>query len=170
MIGPDRLLGFRVFGMRTDKEKVVERPPTPWFSIAVATGGGVGFLPLAPGTWGSIVGVLLFLGFSWLGVLVYLPLILLLSLLGVWASDQAEFFFQKHDDGRIVIDEVVGQLLTLTPLIPLRPPGDLGLQNSGGFGVFYALVVTGFVAFRVLDMWKPGVVRWADKNVSGGWA
>jgi phosphatidylglycerophosphatase A len=147
---------------------VVKNPSAPWhpwLPISIATAGGVGFLPLMPGTFGSIVGAMLFVGFSCLSLGVHLPLVLALSLVGIWASDHAEVVFEQHDDGRIVIDEVVGQLLTLTPLIPLC---GLGLQVFGGMDVFYSLVVTGFVAFRVLDVWKPGVVRWAERNISGG--
>lgn len=148
--------------------RLVNSPTAPWpawLPIGIATAGGVGFLPLMPGTYGAVVGVGLFVALSGFGLFVHLGLTVVLSLLGVWASDQSERFFEKHDDGRIVIDEVVGQLLTLTPLIPLR---EVGLRVFWGVDVFSSLVVTGFVAFRVLDVWKPGVVRWAEKNISGG--
>jgi phosphatidylglycerophosphatase A len=76
--------------------------------------------------------------------------------LGVWASDQSEAAFGCKDDGRIVIDEVVGQLLALAPLcwpgVPASP----------------AAVVTGFVLFRCFDIWKPWPVRWAERALPGG--
>jgi phosphatidylglycerophosphatase A len=151
-------------------------------SLAIATGAGVGFLPLAPGTFGSLLGVLLFFPLSKLGLPVYVVLLVLLSLLGIWASSRAEEHFDRPDDGRIVIDEVVGQLITLTPLIPLSlfsvTLGDLGIGNPGngdsgtalpaGLDVFSLLVVTGFVAFRLFDIWKPGMVGWAERKLSGG--
>ena len=74
--------------------------------------------------------------------------------LGVWAADRAERIYGE-DDGRIVIDEVVGQLLTLAPLLFWGPLSFLGL-------------VTGFVTFRVLDIWKPGPVGWAERRFEGG--
>ena len=111
---------------------------------------------MAPGTWGSAVGVLLFLPLSAAGTAVYAAALALLLAAGIWAAGQAERAFGK-DDGRIVIDEVVGQLLALAPLLadPARLRSPLWL-------------VTGFVAFRVFDVWKPGPVRWAERRFSGG--
>jgi phosphatidylglycerophosphatase A len=74
--------------------------------------------------------------------------------LGVWAADRAEVIYGK-DAGRIVIDEVLGQLLTLAPLLVL------GRASP-------AALVTGFVTFRVLDIWKPGPVGWAERRFEGG--
>jgi phosphatidylglycerophosphatase A len=114
---------------------------------------------VAPGTFGSALAVLVFvlfsptrptplglglLGVSWLALLA----------LGVWAADRAERMYGE-DDGRIVIDEVLGQLLTLAPLLVWGPASALGL-------------VTGFVTFRLLDIWKPGPVAWAERNFEGG--
>lgn len=79
-----------------------------------------------------------------------------MTALGIWAADVAERAYGRKDDGRIVIDEVAGQLLTLLPLIPA------GRAWSPGW------LVTGFVAFRVLDVWKPGPVRWLQDNLRGG--
>lgn len=135
--------------------------------LAIATAAGIGFFPIAPGTFGSLLGVFVFLLIAPLGLLPYVLCFGVISLLGVWASDRAEEIFRRADDGRIVIDEVAGQLLTLTPLVLLR---DFGPETHtiGGVDIFFSLVVTGFVAFRVFDVWKPGVVRWAEENVSGG--
>jgi phosphatidylglycerophosphatase A len=79
---------------------------------------------------------------------------LALLALGVWAADRVERIYGE-DDGRIVIDEVLGQLLTLAPLLVWGPASLVGL-------------VTGFVTFRVLDIWKPGPVGWAERNFEGG--
>jgi phosphatidylglycerophosphatase A len=139
--------------------------------LTIATGGGVGLLPIAPGTFGSLVGVFVFTLVAPLGLVPYLACFVVISLVGVWASDRAEEIFRRADDGRIVIDEVAGQLLTLVPLVALRgflPPPHSSQQTIGGVDLFFSLVVTGFVVFRVLDVWKPGMVRWAEENVSGG--
>jgi phosphatidylglycerophosphatase A len=125
-------------------------------ALLLATAGGVGYAPVAPGTAGSLVGVLLYLPFSGLGPWVYVLTTLGLLFLGIWAADEAERFYGREDDGRIVIDEVVGQLLTLAPLALLRAPPSL------------LLMVTGFVAFRVLDIWKPLPVAWAERSFGGG--
>jgi phosphatidylglycerophosphatase A len=77
---------------------------------------------------------------------------------GVWAAGQAERVFARKDDGRIVIDEVVGQLLALAPLAALAP----GLRRHPG------LLAAGFLLFRLLDIWKPGPVRRAERAFQGG--
>jgi phosphatidylglycerophosphatase A len=77
---------------------------------------------------------------------------------GTWAAGEAERAFGSEDDGRIVIDEVVGQLLALAPLFALPAPSRTK----------FLAVVTGFVAFRAFDIAKPGPVRWAERRFEGG--
>ncbi len=102
-----------------------------------------------------------------MGVLVFWPLAALsaplyaltvagLVFVGVWAADEAERAWSRPDDGRIVIDEVAGQLIALSPLVFLELPHG------------WASVVTAFVLFRVFDVWKPGPVRWAERGGRGG--
>jgi len=148
------------------------------FAVWLATAGGLGFGPWAPGTWGALATALLFPPlFAGLGVLGYGVLVIAVTAVGVWASTAAERDFGRHDDGRIVIDEVAGQLVTLWPLVPLhgRPLGFFDLSfglatDSGAFEVslFSLLVVTGFVAFRWFDIRKPGAVRWAERRFEAG--
>jgi phosphatidylglycerophosphatase A len=135
---------------------VTPAPLARSLALAVATGAGAGFSPVAPGTAGAALGVLLFWPLSALPLPLYAVTVLGAIGLGVWASDLAERHFGGKDDGRIVIDEVAGQLVTLLPLLPL------GRAHSLGW------VVTGFVAFRVFDVWKPGPARWLEESLSGG--
>ena len=65
----------------------------------------------------------------------------------------------SHDDGRIVIDEVVGQMLTLAPLIALAPAA--GRRAP-------AWLFAGFLLFRLLDIWKPPPIAWAERSFEGG--
>jgi len=125
-------------------------------ALLVATGAGSGYAPVAPGTFGSALGVLLYLPFAQLGPWLYLLTTLALLSLGIWAADEAEGRLGRKDDGRIVIDEIVGQLLTYAPLVVA------GVPASPGW------LVTGFVLFRGLDVWKPGPARWAERNFAGG--
>jgi phosphatidylglycerophosphatase A len=120
----------------------------------VATGAGSGFAPVAPGTFGSALGVLVFVLFSPVGSGLFALTWLALLALGVWAAERAEQIYGE-DDGRIVIDEVLGQLVTLAPFLWWRPASLCGL-------------VTGFVTFRVLDVWKPGPIGWAERRFEGG--
>jgi phosphatidylglycerophosphatase A len=154
-----------------------DRSPGTPFSIWIATVGGVGYAPLAPGTAGSAVGGVLFFVLAHLGLPLYVVTLIALGCLGIWAADCAEPYFGSEDDGRVVIDEVVGQLVTLLPLVALLslPLGRWRLGELWGaspvgleISVFYLLVVTGFVVFRVLDVWKPGPIRWAEGSFKGG--
>jgi phosphatidylglycerophosphatase A len=126
-------------------------------AIFLATGAGAGYGPIAPGTWGSALGVALALPLAAGGPGLYAASLASLLAVGIWAADEAERAFGREDDGRIVIDEVVGQLLALSPLLadPARLRSPIWL-------------VTGFVAFRLFDVWKPGPVRWAERRFSGG--
>ena len=107
-------------------------------AVLLATAGGAGYVPVAPGTAGSAVGVLLyFLTWQWtlIGQLVLLAVV---SGVGVWASSLAARHFKGEDPAPVVIDEVAGQLLTLIV--------------TGGSMV---VLVAGFLVFRLLDIVKP---------------
>lgn len=116
---------------------------------------GLGLLPWAPGTWGSLGGL-----FFW-GVLLYgqVPLVYLIFLIGIfsflgWRSVlKLDGVFAKKDASEIVIDEWVGMGVTL-----------LFLQQMNGFGFFLA-----FVLFRLFDVLKPFGVRFFDRHDLKGW-
>jgi len=122
----------------------------------IATFFGVGYCPVAPGTAGAAAGLLLFAMLSHLSPMLYLLTCVALVFLGIWAAEEFSRQSGTHDDGRIVIDEVAGQLLSLVPLVLSGRSGSV------------PLVVTGFVLFRIFDVWKPGPVRWLERNLSGG--
>ena len=108
-------------------------------AVFVATAGYAGYFPVAPGTVGSAVGLLVYLLVWWTGsVVVELGLIAVLFAAGVWAGTTAERYFGGIDPGPIVLDEVVGMLITLL-LIPV---------DLGG-------ALLGFLLFRLFDVWKP---------------
>ena len=112
---------------------------------------------------------MLFLGLSWLGLSwgVYAMIVVAISLLGIWAAGRCETAFGNKDDGRIVIDEVAGQLITLAPVLVYGEGAEARGAGAISFA-WWAWVVTGFVVFRVLDIWKPGPVRWAEQRFEGG--
>jgi phosphatidylglycerophosphatase A len=126
-------------------------------AIALATGLGAGFAPFAPGTFGAALAIPIFVLLSqslWGLALAWGALMAV----GTWAAGEAERRFASEDDGRIVIDEVAGQLLAFAPLLALP----MASRTN-----FFA-VVTGFVAFRAFDIAKPGPVRWAERRFEGG--
>jgi len=114
---------------------------------------------VAPGTFGSAVGVGVYLLLADLQLVLFGITLFALAFLGIWASDAAERHFGQPDDGRIVIDEVVGQLLTLAPLVALAPDGG---RRAPGW------LLAGFVVFRLLDIWKPPPIDWAERSFAGG--
>jgi len=107
--------------------------------VFVATCGYIGYAPIAPGTFGSAAGLLVFFLIRRTGSsAVELAAIVVLFAIGVWSGNEAERHFGKTDPGPVVIDEVLGMLVTLA-LLPVNLTG----------------AVVGFLLFRVLDVFKP---------------
>jgi phosphatidylglycerophosphatase A len=108
-------------------------------AVFVATVGYCGYFPFAPGTVGSAAGLIVYLLVWWAqSPLLEIGLIVALFAAGVWAGTTAERYFGGIDPGPIVIDEVVGMLITLA-FIPV------GLSGA----------LAGFVLFRIFDVVKP---------------
>ena len=130
-------------------------------AIALASAAGSGYAPVASGTFGSAAAVVGFAGLVWAGggAGAVALAALLSTALGVWAADEAERIYAKRDDGRIVIDEVAGQLIALWPITLLVPEGEWLAPLP---------LLAGFLIFRAFDIAKPGPVRWAERNLPGG--
>ena len=113
------------------------RPAATRLALAVATVGGIGYVPLAPGTFGSAVGVLVW----WLlgpSAIAQASAIVVVFAVGVWSAAVCERDCSRTDPGHVIVDEVVGMLITLF-LVPV-----------GWAGAFVA-----FLLFRVADVIKP---------------
>ena len=123
-------------------------------ALLIATGFGVGYSPVAPGTVGSFIGILLILFLSrWelLGgqrVIVNWVVVVLISVVGVWAASRAENILGKRDPPVVVVDEIVGQLLTFG-LIFRNPQ--------------FNLLFLGFIFFRLFDIYKPFPIKSLEK-------
>jgi phosphatidylglycerophosphatase A len=108
-------------------------------SVFVASFGYVGFFPFAPGTAGSLAALALFAFIRWIGVpAIELGAIVAVFAIGIWAASGTEVALGRKDPGVVVIDEVLGMLITLA-LLPVSIPG----------------VMLGFLFFRALDVIKP---------------
>lgn len=155
--------------------------------MLIATGFGLGYLPKAPGTWGSLAGVVFYLcGITLIGEGVLYSLFATdagrlawpmfdrdawliwsrslsvawvagIAGLGVWASRRASNFLATKDPQVVVIDEISGQMLALIAIGPQLFPD-----------VNWKYVLLGFILFRVFDIWKPWPARAAEK-LPGGW-
>jgi phosphatidylglycerophosphatase A len=108
-------------------------------AVFIATAGYCGYFPIAPGTAGSAAGLLVYLLVWWAGSpIVEVAAIALIFAAGTWAATHAERYFGGIDPGPVVIDEVLGMLITLAFI----PAG-------------WVAVLAGFVLFRVFDIIKP---------------
>lgn len=148
------------------------RSATDHLALAIAT-CGVGYLPFAPGTWGSLVAVGFYLllrvaiygGFfnsndtlesQGIFVLWELVTIAVVSMLGIWAASRTERVLQIKDPGKVVIDEVAGQLIALmaVPLVVDQ--------------LWFVWVILAFLLFRLFDIVKPYPARRLE-SLNGGW-
>ena len=139
--------------------------PADWFAVLIATGLGSGFIPFGPGTWGSIVGLLIayelikFFGSDAISLQNFLIAAGVVSAaLGLWASHRAEKIFDRKDASQIVIDEVCGQIISFVFIAPY--------MTSLGPGWRWWMVV-GFALFRAFDIFKPYPIN-KLQDLSGG--
>jgi phosphatidylglycerophosphatase A len=145
-------------GMKTETEKRKPEGLLDYLSLAITT-FGVGYLPLAPGTWGSMVGIGIYLlvdaayaslqicdlGFLCGPLQAHINALLLVGLLlfilaGIRAAGRAIELLGNTDPPEAVVDEVLGQLIVFL-FVP--------------FGIGWPLILAGFLLFRLFDIWKP---------------
>ena len=119
--------------------------------MLIATGFYAGYLPKAPGTWGSLVGLVLFYLLHTLSLPVYLAVVAGLFAVGSLAAGEAEKILDNRDPGVVVIDEIVGILIAMTA-VPMTP----------------LTMALGFTLFRIFDIAKPFPVNFFDQRFHGG--
>ncbi len=119
--------------------------------LGLATVWGVGRLPKAPGTFGTVAAIPLAILTQWGGVWVEWGVLIGVCVVGTWAADEACRILGRKDPSEVVIDEVAGLLLTMIA----APVG-------------WIWFVVGFVLFRLFDIWKPWPVNWLER-LPGGW-
>jgi phosphatidylglycerophosphatase A len=119
--------------------------------LFVATGFFIGTVPIAPGTFGTLIGLPVCFLLSRLNFLQSVICILVFILFAVGIASAAEKILKQKDPGQIVIDEIVGLIITFAGL-----PFNL------------KTVLAGFIIFRVLDILKPFPIRTLEKRIGGG--
>lgn len=145
--------------MKTPVEKRKPSGIVDYVALALTT-VGVGYGPVAPGTWGSAVGVGIYLIATWIFMTVegtsgtkvlfvstwaiVAVLLAAYCLLGIWASTRAIPLLGNEDPSEAVVDEVMGQLVTFC-FVP--------------FGISWPFILAGFLLFRAFDIWKPYPIR-----------
>jgi phosphatidylglycerophosphatase A len=127
--------------------RIVFTDPVHFFAF----GFGAGLAPLAPGTFGTAVGVLIGLGLAPLGLLPRVLLVAGICVVGVWLCGESARRLGEHDHPGIVWDEIAGYLLAMLA----APPG-------------WLWILAGFCLFRLFDIWKPWPIRDLDHSLGGG--
>jgi phosphatidylglycerophosphatase A len=160
----------------------------PRVALFIATACGLGYLPKAPGTWGSLGGVALIVAVGMYAATIPLgnmahdydkylhaSVFLLSCLAGLWSAGRAARYWNTHDPQRVVIDEVSGQYLAImagcglpfwvTPRIfRTSPLGNVTWHAA----LDWKYLLLGFILFRAFDIWKPFPARQAE-SLPGGW-
>jgi phosphatidylglycerophosphatase A len=172
----------------TDPAAAAPPPRKRRFAYLIATSLGLGYLPFAPGTWGSLAGLALaaiiairndwIIPGDWLisSEIIGRALFVLLSAIGVWAAGRVANDCGKKDPQFVVIDEVSGQWLALLlgsiHLIVSHSAGGETRWFMADVGASVPLnwkyLLLGFILFRSFDIWKPFPVRQAE-SLPGGW-
>jgi len=119
--------------------------------LFLATGGHTGDIPFAPGTFGTVVGLLPCFLLSEINTNGALFLIIIFIAIAILIAHRAEALLKQKDPGCIVIDEIAGLMVTL-------------------WGLTFSVlpVISGFILFRLFDIFKPFPIRLIDKKISGG--
>ena len=125
----------------------------------VATLGGIGMLPKAPGTFGSIAAWVIFVYLShFISLINMIILTISFCILSIWICNQASKNLENKDHKSIVIDELVGMWIALLPV--------LFIANSQSERTVYALAA--LIFFRLFDILKPFPISYFDKNYKNG--
>ena len=120
------------------------------FIFLLATGFGVGYSPIAPGTLGTLLAIPIYYFLSEMSFPLYELTLLTFFFLSCWISERAENYFGKKDDPRIVIDEMMGFFITM-----------LWVPQTALF------VIIGFILFRFFDIVKPPPIRLVERARGG---
>jgi phosphatidylglycerophosphatase A len=120
------------------------------FVLFLAAGFGAGYIPVAPGTAGTLVAIPIFLVLSSIPFPLYELTLITFFFLSSWISDQAQRHFGKKDDPKIVIDEMMGFLITM-----------LWIPKTTLF------IILGFFLFRFFDIVKPPPIRLLERARGG---
>lgn len=135
------------------QKKIPPLPKTVWRKPLhfAAFGFGAGTLPVAPGTFGTLIAIPIYLALAYMPVFFYILAVLLITLGSIWICDRVEKELKIHDHPGMCLDEIVGYLVTMI----CAPMGLLA-------------ILLGFLLFRLFDIWKPWPIRRLDQSLGGG--
>ena len=119
--------------------------------LLLASNAGLGYAPVASGTFGTLAGIPAFYYLSHFGFPLQLLTLIAVLFLSFWAAEEAGKIYQEADDGRIVIDELLGYLVTVA-FLPFS----------------WSTAIIGFFWFRLFDIIKPPPANWFDREMKNG--
>ena len=120
-------------------------------ALTLSTWFGSGLLPLAPGTFGTIAAIPPAVLFAYLGVVYTVLFLIFIVPVALWASERSRNLLGRDDPPEVVIDEVTGFLLAIF-LLPLS----------------WVSLISGFLLFRIFDVWKPFPIGTIDRKLRSG--
>jgi phosphatidylglycerophosphatase A len=127
-------------------KELIKRP-----ACFLGLGFGSGLAPVAPGTFGTLAAIPIYLLMQNLSLITYLVLTTIAFIVGIWICQQSADWLGKEDPSAVVWDEIVGYLITMIA----APTG-------------WLWIVIGFVLFRIFDILKPWPISLADQKLHGG--
>ncbi len=149
-----KLKAINIFKKKLHREYTV--PPIPlsvWKNPLhfIAFGFGAGCIPVAPGTFGTLIAIPFYLYLSTYSLTSYIIITLAIIALSSWLCEKVSRDLKVNDHQGMCIDEVVGFLVTMT---------------NAPYG--WKWILLGFILFRIFDIWKPWPIRQIDKNIHSG--
>ena len=159
---------------KPDIRKANDCPPLPananmldrvvyWLGLGLGSG-----LPRrAPGTWGTVGGLIVAIPLLSLGFVPFLIITILSCVIGSWICGRTSGLMGGHDNPHIVWDEWAGMWLTLLPLSYMGIADGNFWQNIAQTSSITTIIIA-FILFRFFDIIKPPPIGWADKKVAGG--
>ena len=159
---------------KPDISKANDCPPLPANASALdrivywlGIGLGSGLPRRAPGTWGTVGGLIVAIPLMSLGFIPFLLITILSCVVGIWICGRSSELMNVHDDPHIVWDEWSGIWITLLPFSYLSASTTTFWQDITQSLSILSLAVA-FILFRFFDIIKPPPIGWADEKVAGG--
>ncbi len=149
-----KLMAINIFKKKSQRSYIVPPLPNsiwknPWHFIAF--GFGTGAIPIAPGTFGTLIAIPLYLFLTSYSQTTYIAMTAAITFFSIWLCEKVSRETESHDHQGMCIDEIVGYLVTM-----IHAP----------YGWQWMLL--GFILFRIFDIWKPWPIRQLDQQVKGG--
>lgn len=149
-----KLKAINIFKKTAQRNYIVPPVPesiwkNPWHFIAF--GFGTGAIPVAPGTFGTLIAIPFYLYLETYSNTTYLVMTIIIAIFSMWLCEKVSREINIEDHQGMCIDEIVGYLVTM-----INAPYGLGW------------IVLGFVLFRIFDIWKPWPIKQIDSQVKGG--